>query len=152
MDRILHGYEHEEFNRFRDQPLKLSLWVAPNIELLSKNAADQRQLIKVWDLPDQTPQWMSVRVWLNSGAVPFLSWTNGISSKGNIRRVAEKHHPEVIRPTKTQMDAASLGNREMQAIVNKLDKNRENPLLSEVYHGPRVRIKKFSVTGPTYDR
>ena len=73
MDRILHGYEHEEFNRFRDQPLKLSLWVAPNIELLSKNAADQRQLIKVWDLPDQTPQWMSVRVWLNSGAVPFLS-------------------------------------------------------------------------------
>ncbi len=152
MDRILHGYEHEEFNRFRDQPLKLSLWVAPNIELLSKNAADQRQLIKVWDLADQTPQWMSVRVWLNKGAVPFLSWTNGISSKGNIRRVAEKHHPEVIRPTKTQIDAASLGNREMQAIVKKLDKNRENPLLSEVYHGPRVRIGKFSITGPMYDR
>ena len=41
----------------------------------------QRQLLKVWDLPDTQPDVFTQRVWLNKGAIPFVSWTNGISSK-----------------------------------------------------------------------
>ena len=62
--------------------LKLALWIAPQAALLEKNAADQRRLVKVWDLPDGEPEELTQRVWLEKGAIPFVSWTNGISSKG----------------------------------------------------------------------
>ena len=150
-NRLDHGYEHDEFERFRSQYLKLALWVAPNQELLSKNAADQRQLVSVHDLSDDGPRDLTVRVWMERGAIPFLSWTNGISSKGNIRRVAEKHHSEVIRATKTQRDAAQLGNKEAADQVAKLDGNSGNAILSDVYHGPRVRVHGMSIDGPQFD-
>ena len=105
----------------------------PEARLLNKNAADKRRLAKVWDLPDGRPDSFTAKVWLRKGAVPFVSWANGISSKGNIRRVAEKHHPEVIRATTTQLDAAKLGDPEAQALVEKLARNENNPLLSELY-------------------
>ncbi|MEM9367938.1 MAG: DUF1588 domain-containing protein [Planctomycetota bacterium] len=114
-NRVDHGYDHEEFERYQDEPLKMALWIAPNEALLAKNAADQRQLVKVWDLPDDQPKVFTQRIWLDKGGIPFMSWTNGVSSKGNIRRVAEKHHPEVIRATKTQRDAAKLGNGPLAA-------------------------------------
>lgn len=147
-NRLDHGYDHREFDRFKHQRLKLALWIAPEAKLLFKNAADQRRLAAIWDLPDSQPRDFTQRVWLNKGAVPFLSWTNGVSSKGNIRRVAEKYHPEVIRSTTTQRDAASLGDPEAQALVAKLAKNDGNPLLSEVYHGPRVQIYGLELQGP----
>lgn len=149
-NRLDHGYEHAEFDRFERQPLKLALWIAPDANLLEKNAADQRLLLDVWDLLDGKPKVFTKRVWLNSGAIPFVSWTNGVSSKGNIRRVAEKHHPEVIRATKTQIDAARLGDSEMQQLVANLAGNVNNKLLSEVYHGPRIRVWGMSVAGPDY--
>ncbi|MDV6031505.1 MAG: DUF1587 domain-containing protein [Phycisphaera sp. RhM] len=132
-NRLDHGYDHAEFDRYQTEPLKMALWIAPNEGLLAKSAADQRQLVKVWDLPDGKPAVFTQRIWLDQGAIPFVSWTNGVSSKGNIRRVAEKHHPEVIRATKTQRDAAKLGNQEAKSRVAKLDKNSNNKLLSEVY-------------------
>ncbi len=150
-NRLDHGYDHEEFDRFRSQRLKLALWIAPNAALLNKNAADQRQLLKVWDLPDGAPERFTYRVWLNKGAIPFVSWTNGISSKGNIRKVAEKHHPEVIRATKTQIDAADLGNPHEIERVRRLAGNRNNKLLSEVYHGPRVRVWNMDIQGPDFE-
>ena len=151
-NRLDHGYDHDEFERFKTFPLKMALWIAPEARFLSKNAADQRQLLKVWDLPDGEPEVFSQRVWLGKGAVPFISWTNGVSSKGNIRRVAEKHHPDVIRATKTQLDAAKLGNAETKALVEKLLKNADNKLLSEVYQGPRVRVWGMEIDGPQFDR
>lgn len=151
-NRLDHGYEHSEFDRYLTQRLKLALWIAPEAKLLDKNAADQRQLLKVWDLPDDHPDVLTQRVWLNQGAIPFVSWTNGVSSKGNIRRVAEKHHPEVIRATKTQLDAAKLGNPEAQALVAKLTTNANNKLLSEVYHGPRIRVWNMDIEGPNYEQ
>lgn len=150
-NRLDHGYDHDEFKRFRTQQLKMALWIAPNDRLLDKNAADQRQLLKVWDLPDGQPEVFSQRVWLNKGAIPFVSWTNGVSSKGNIRRVAEKHHPEVIRATTTQRDAAELGNPEAKALVEKLAENENNKLLSEVYHGPRIRVWNMDIEGPNFE-
>ena len=147
-NRLDHGYDHREFGRFKTFPLKLALWIAPQAQLLSKNAAEQRRLVKVWDLPDGQPNRFSHRVWLGKGSIPFLSWTNGVSSKGNIRRVAEKYHPEVIRATKTQLDAASLGDPKAQALVARLKKNTNNKLLSQVYHGPRVRIWAMEIEGP----
>ncbi|MEM9643587.1 MAG: DUF1592 domain-containing protein [Planctomycetota bacterium] len=150
-NRLDHGYEHEEFERFKTFPLKMALWVAPEARFLEKNAADQRRLLRVWDLPDTSPEEFTHRVWLQQGAIPFVSWTNGVSSKGNIRRVAEKHHPEVIRATNTQLDSAKLGNLDDRALVARLMKNEENPLLSEVYRGPRIRVWNMEIDGPDYD-
>ena len=151
-NRLDHGYDHDEFERYRSQALKMALWIAPTARLLEKNAADQRRLVTVWDLPDDEPELFTRRVWLGKGAVPFVSWTNGISSKGNIRRVAEKHHPEVIRATKTQLDGAKLGDPELQALVELLAKNNDNPLLSEVYQGPRMRVWNLDIEGPVFDQ
>ena len=106
-NRLDHGYEHVEFDRYINEPLKLALWIAPEARLLNKNAADKRRLAKVWDPPDGRPDSFTARVWLRKGQI-FASWANGISSKGNIRRVAENHHPEVIRATTTQLDESSL--------------------------------------------
>lgn len=149
-NRLDHGYDHSEFKRFEKFPLKLALWVAPNFALLGKNAADQRRLVKVWDLPDGEPEVFTQRVWLGKGAIPFVSWTNGISSKGNILRVAREYHPEVIRATKTQLDSAQLGNADAKAVVAELSKNENNKLLSEVYHGPRIRVWGMEIEGPLF--
>ena len=151
-NRLNHGYEYREFERFIDQPLKLSLWIAPDVTLLDKNAADQRQLVKIWDLPDGQPKTLSQRVRLRKGAIPFISWTNGVKSKGTIRRVAEKYHPEVIRATKTQQDAAKLGNQEAKDLVERLTKNAGNKIVSDVYRGPRVRIWSLDIEGPHVDQ
>ena len=151
-NRLDHGYEHREFERYRKFPLKMALWIAPEARLLDKNAADQRRLVQVWDLPDGEPEIFTQRVWLGQGAIPFVSWTNGVSSKGNIRRVAEKHHPVVIRATKTQLDSARLGNARNKALVAKLLKNNNNKLLSEVYHGPRIRVWGMDIEGPEFEQ
>lgn len=151
-NRLDHGYQHVEFDRYLQTRLKLALWIAPEARLLEKNASDQRRLAQVWDLPDGEPEVFRTRVWLRKGAIPFVSWANGVSSKGNIRRVAEKHHPQVIRATQTQLDAAQLGDPEFKSLVAKLAQNKDNPLLSEVYHGPRVRIWKMDISGPVHDQ
>jgi hypothetical protein len=151
-NRLDHGYEHEEFEKYQKHPLKMALWIAPEARLLEKNAADQRRLANVWDLPDGQPEIFTQRVWLGKGAIPFVSWTNGISSKGNIRKVAEKHHPEVIRANKTLLDAASLGDPEAKALVAVLMKNKDNKLLSEVYQGPRMRVWGMDIEGPTFEQ
>ena len=151
-NRLDHGYDHEEFDRFRTQRLKMALWIAPTARLLDKNAADQRHLLNVWDLPDGEPAVFIHRVWLNQGAIPFISWTNGVSSKGNIRKVAEKNHPEVIRATKTQIDAAQLGDPSEIERVARLASNANNKLLSEVYHGPRIRVWGMEIEGPDFEQ
>lgn len=151
-NRLDHGYRHGEFDRYQDFPLKMALWIAPEARLLGKTAADQRRLLKVWDLPDGQPEVFEQRVWLGRGAIPFVSWTNGVSSKGNIRKVAEKYHPEVIRATKTQLDSARLGNAREKARVAELLRNRDNKLLSEVYHGPRIRVWEMDIEGPIFDQ
>lgn len=150
-NRLNHGYSHSEFEKYQKFPLKMALWIAPEARLLEKNAADQRRLLKVWDLPDGQPEIFTQRVWLGKGAIPFVSWTNGVISKGNIRKVAEKYHPEVIRATKTQLDSANLGNAKEKARVAKLLNNKDNKLLSEVYHGPRIRVWGMDIEGPTFD-
>ncbi|HBV62295.1 MAG TPA: hypothetical protein DEF45_04665 [Rhodopirellula sp.] len=151
-NRLSHGYEHAEFERYKQEPLKLALWIAPEARLLDKNAADQRRLTEVWDLPDGRPTVLSTKVWLRKGAIPFVSWANGISSKGNIRRVAEKHHAEVIRATTTQIDAAKLGDLAAQKLVKELERNKNNPLLSERYHGPCVRVWNMDISGPIHEQ
>ncbi len=151
-NRTDHGYNHQPFDIYQKRPLKMALWIAPEARLLEKNAADQRHLIKVWDLPDGQPEVFTQRVWLGKGAVPFVSWTNGVSSKGNIRKVAEAHHPEVIRATKTLLDAASLGDPVAKQQAEQLLKNANNPLLSEVYHGPRMRVWGMDIEGPSYEQ
>ena len=151
-NRLDHGYQHQEFDRFTKEKLKLALWIAPEAALLEKNAADQRRLVKVWDLPDGEPEELTQRVWLEKGAIPFVSWTNGISSKGNIRRVAERYHPEVIRATQTQLDAAALGDPQAKTLVDQLKENEGNALLSEVYRGPRVRIWEMKIEGPDVEQ
>ncbi len=151
-NRLDHGYDHKEFERFKTQRLKMALWIAPDASLLQKNAADQRQLLEVWDLPDGEPDTFTKQVWLDKGSIPFISWTNGVSSKGNIRRVAELHHPEVIRATTTELDAAKLGIPEAKLRVAKLSENANNPLLSDVYQGPRLRVWSMAIEGPYFEQ
>ena len=151
-NRLNHGYTSSAFDRFKNQRLKMALWIAPNAALLDKNAADQRQLVKVRDLPDETPKVFRERIQLRKGAIPFVSWTNGVSSKGTIRRVAEQHHPEVIRATTTQRDAAKLGDPDAKELVARLAKNVDNKLVSDVYRGPRMRVWGMNIEGPHVDQ
>ena len=75
-----------------------------------------------WDLPDGEPEELTQRYgWKRSD--PVRRWTNGISSKGNIRRVAERYHQEVIRATQTQLDAAALGDPQAKTLVDQLKEN-----------------------------
>ena len=136
-NRLDHGYEHREFEKYQKFPLKMALWIAREARLLEKNAADQRRLLKVWDLPDGQPAVFTQRVWLEKGAIPFVSWTNGISSKGNIRRVAEKYHPEVVRATNTQLDSAKLGNaRNKVRVAELLKKSRQQAAVGSLSRAP----------------
>ena len=97
-NRLDHGYQHQEFDRFTKEKLKLALWIAPEAALLEKNAADQRRLVKVWDLPTANPKnspneygWKKERSRSSVGPM-------GLARK-EIYDVAESYHPEVIRNT-----------------------------------------------------
>jgi hypothetical protein len=150
-NRLDHPYGPDEFVRYRTQPLKMALWIAPEARLLDKNAQDGRRLVNTWDLPDGAPRDFVARVWMTKGSIPFVSWANGQASKGAIRKIAEKFHPEVIRPTDTELDAARLGDPEAITLVERLKKNANNPLMSEVFRGPMMRVWGMEIEGPSYE-
>lgn len=151
--RIDHGYDPQLYSRDVDltQPLKLGIWIAPEAKLLLKSASAGRILAGIYDLDDDRPRETVVKIWLTKGSTPFLSWTNGISSKGIIRRVSERYHPETLRVTPTLQDAADAGDEEAKARIAKIIKTGGKAVLSDVYHGPRVRVHDFTITGPDYD-
>jgi len=151
--RIDHGYDPQLYIRDVDltQPLKLGIWIAPEAKLLLKSASAGRILAGIYDLDDDRPRDFVVKIWLTKGSTPFLSWTNGISSKGIIRRVAERYHPETLRVTPTLQDAADAGDEEAKARIAKITKTGGKAVLSDVYHGPRVRVHDFTIAGPDYD-
>ena len=150
INRLDHPYANEDFEYDFRQPMKLGMWIAPTPDLLIKGASEGRRLVKVFDLVDEEAKVYSATVWLTKGSTPFVHWVNGFSSKGTIRKVGEKYHPEVMRPKQYAEDMAKNGGVEAGQQLKERAKNSKNRLLSEVYDGPRVRIFSMEIEGPHY--
>ncbi len=150
INRLDHPYADKDFEYDFRQPMKLGMWIAPTPDLLIKGASEGRRLIKVFDLVDEEARVYSATVWLTKGSTPFVHWVNGFSSKGTIRKVGEKYHPEVMRPKQYAEDMAKNGGVEAGRQLKERAKNTKNRLLSEVYDGPRVRIFSMEIEGPHY--
>jgi mono/diheme cytochrome c family protein len=151
--RLDHRYDARLYVKEIDltQPLKLGVWVAPEPRLLLKSASAGRILAGMYDLEDDQPRDFVAKLWLTKGSTPFLSWANGISSKGVIQKVSKKFHPETLQVTPTLQDAADRGDENAKARIAKIRKNGRKAVLSDVYHGPRVRVHDFTIEGPIYD-
>ncbi len=150
INRLDHPYSNKDFEYDFRQPMKLGMWIAPTPNLLVKGASDGRRLVKIFDLVDEEAKVYSATVWLTKGSTPFVHWVNGFSSKGTIRKVGEKYHPEVMRPKQYAEDMAKNGGIEAGQQLKDRAKNSKNRLLSEVYDGPRVRIYSLEIEGPHY--
>ena len=150
INRLDHPYTNKDFEYDFRQPMKLGMWIAPTPNLLVKGASEGRRLVKIFDLVDEEAKVFSATVWLTKGSTPFVHWVNGFSSKGTIRKVGEKYHPEVMRPKQYAEDMAKNGGIEAGQQLKDRAKNTKNPLLSEVYEGPRVRIYSLEIEGPHY--
>ncbi|MDC0293753.1 DUF1592 domain-containing protein [Mariniblastus sp.] len=150
INRLDHPYTDKDFEYDFRQPMKLGMWIAPTPDLLVKGASEGRRLVKVFDLVDEEAKVYSATVWLTKGSTPFVHWVNGFSSKGTIRKVGEKYHPEVMRPKQYAEDMAKNGGIEAERQLKERAKNTKNRLLSEVYEGPRVRIFSMAIEGPHY--
>ncbi|PHS10443.1 MAG: hypothetical protein COA78_11295 [Blastopirellula sp.] len=148
--RVNSPYDPKFFDIDMTHPLKMGLWIAPTYELLNKRAAEGRKFVALFDLKDDEPDVYEATVWLTKRSTPFVHWSNGVSSKGTIKNVSEKYHPEVIRANNTLIDAAERGDKEAAALVEKLAKNENSQAMSEVYVGPRVRVYHMEIEGPIY--
>lgn len=140
MSRLDHPYEARDFQTDLTEPLKMGIVVAPELRLLGKNAHEGRRPVKVFDLADEVPTNYVVTVWMEKGSAPFVHWVNGVSSKGTIRKVADKYHPEVVR---TQDYLLQEGLAE--------SKNLDSQTIGEVYDGPRIRVHSMEIIGPVYE-
>ncbi len=150
INRLDHPYTNKDFEYDFRQPMKLGMWIAPTPDLLVKGASEGRRLVQIFDLVDEETRVYSATVWLTKGSTPFVHWVNGFSSKGTIRKVGEKYHPEVMRPKQYAEDMAKNGGVEAERQLKERAQNAQNRLLSEVYDGPRVRIFSMEIEGPHY--
>jgi len=141
INRLDHPYSNSDFKMDFSEPMKLGLVIAPEPRLLQKNAHEGRRNVAVFDLADEVPTDYEAVVWLEKGSTPFVHWSNGVASKGTIRKVADKYHPEVVR---TQDYLLQEGLAEA--------KNLDNKTIGEVYEGPRLRVHSLEITGPTYEK
>ena len=140
MSRLDHPYEASDFQTDLTEPLKMGIVVAPELRLLGKNAHEGRRPVKVFDLADEVPTDYEVTVWMEKGSAPFVHWVNGVSSKGTIRKVADKYHPEVVR-TRDYLLQEGLAEA----------KNLDSKTIGEVYDGPRIRVHSMEIIGPVYE-
>tara|TARA_B100000212_G_scaffold340589_2_gene321600 strand:- start:10970 stop:13495 length:2526 start_codon:yes stop_codon:yes gene_type:complete len=141
INRLDHPYSNSDFKMDFSEPMKMGLVIAPEPRLLRKNAHEGRRNVAIFDLADEVPTDYEVLVWLEKGSTPFVHWSNGVASKGTIRKVADKYHPEVVR---TQDYLLEEGLAE--------PKNLGNKTIGEVYEGPRLRVHSLEITGPTYEK
>lgn len=141
INRLDHPYSNSDFKMDFSEPMKMGLVIAPEPRLLRKNAHEGRRNVAVFDLADEVPTDYEAVVWLEKGSTPFVHWSNGVASKGTIRKVADKYHPEVVR---TQDYLLQEGLAEA--------KNLDNKTIGEVYEGPRLRVHSLEITGPTYEK
>ena len=141
INRLDHPYSNTDFKMDFSEPMKMGLVIAPEPRLLRKNAHEGRRNVAVFDLADEVPTDYEAVVWLEKGSTPFVHWSNGVASKGTIRKVADKYHPEVVR---TQDYLLQEGLAEA--------KNLDNKTIGEVYEGPRLRVHSLEITGPNYEK
>ena len=141
INRLDHPYSNSDFKMDFSEPMKMGLVIAPEPRLLRKNAHEGRRNVEVFDLADEVPTDYEAVVWLEKGSTPFVHWSNGVASKGTIRKVADKYHPEVVR---TQDYLLQEGLAEA--------KNLDNKTIGEVYEGPRLRVHSLEITGPNYEK
>jgi len=141
INRLDHPYSNSDFKMDFSEPMKMGLVIAPEPRLLRKNAHEGRRNVAVFDLADEVPTDYEAVVWLEKGSTPFVHWSNGVASKGTIRKVADKYHPEVVR---TQDYLLQEGLAEA--------KNLDNKTIGEVYEGPRLRVHSLEITGPNYEK
>ncbi|MBT5167357.1 MAG: DUF1592 domain-containing protein [Opitutales bacterium] len=140
INRLDHPYSDSDFKMDFSEPLKMGLVIAPEPRLLQKNAHEGRRDVAIFDLADEVPTDYEATVWLEKGSTPFFHWSNGVSSKGTITKVAAKYHPEVVR-TKDYLLQEGLAET----------KNLDSKTIGQVYEGPRVRVYSMELTGPVYE-
>ena len=140
INRLDHPYSNADFKMDFSEPMKMGLVIAPEPRLLQKNAHEGRRDVAVFDLADEVPTDYEATVWLEKGSTPFVHWSNGVSSKGTITKVAAKYHPEVVR-TKDYLLLEGLAKAQ----------NLENKTIGDVYEGPRLRVHSLEITGPVYE-
>ena len=140
-NRLTHPYQAKDFPMDLSKKMKMGLVIANDSRALTKNAAENRRLVNVFELTDNKALWYESEVWIDKGGTPFVHWINGSGkTKKFIREIAKKYHPEVMgnlnrsKGTYTGSDAGVL----------------KGKVLSEVYDGPGMRFYRIEIEGPLY--
>ncbi len=105
-------------------------------------------LVEVFDLADDKPQVYEAKAWMPAGSSPFVHWINGIgASKGPLRKIIERYHPEARRKTPYEVDRLKAAGLPVpkDALVQKI-------WISDLYKGPRVRIFEITIERPLHDQ
>ncbi|QGJ69342.1 Cytochrome c domain-containing protein [Planctomycetales bacterium 10988] len=138
-----HPYDPEIYRCDLGMPLKMGLWHVPERDLLLPGASEGRVFVEAFDLKDNEPSTFEVMVWLPAGSTPYVHWINGQgSSKPVLAQVQPEYHPETERLNPVEID-------ELRARGEEIPPQPENqPYLSDVYEGPRVRLHGMTLEGP----
>ena len=142
-----HRYNSAIYKNDLSVPLQMGIWHVPHFDFLKPGASEGRVMVKVVDLPDNTPEVFEVVAWMPKGSTPYVNWMNGMgSSKGVLERVIKAYHPEAIRLSQTRIDqlraTGELGPDETL---------EQEHFISDVYEGPRVRVFEISLEGPLHE-
>ena len=140
-NRLTHPYDAKDFPMDLSKKMKMGLVIANDRRALTKNAAENRRLVQVYELEDNKPGWYESEVWIDKGGTPLVHWINGSGkTKKFIREIAQKYHPEVMgnlnrsKGTYNGTDAGVIKGR----------------VLSDVYDGPVMRFYRIEIEGPFY--
>lgn len=139
INRLDNGYDPRMIPADLSQPMQLGLYVANEESGLTAAGEKHRQRVGLWDLPDGEAKDHVVTVWLDRGAIPFVNWDNGPGpSDWWMRDVLKRFHTDVEFRGKEGAHAWHIKGKD--AVPGRL--------VSHVWRGPRIRIRKFTLTGP----
>lgn len=97
-------------------------------------------IVHAVELPDDHYVTVRVRIWLDRGTVPYLSWIDG-PPKGTLNSIINELHkydPTVQPPKKHVRESFDLTNERYS-------------ILQHLYRGPEIRLSEWQVRGPLRD-
>lgn len=137
--RLTHPYDPIMIPANLQQPMQLSLYIAPQSEGLVAGGKVFRKKVALWDLEDHKKKIFKTRVWLNRGSIPFLNWDNGPGpSDWWMRDICKTYHTDIEFKGKEGAHAWHI-------IGKNLVPGR---MVSDVWKGPVMRIHHLSLNGP----
>ncbi len=131
-----HPYDRELIGTDVTEPLRLGIIAASARPGSSRKNQPGDAGVATLRLPDDKPEWLEARVWLDKGCQPRLAYLNGPDFFKPIARLLPKRHPEMFK-----------------SAVQKPG-NRGLPWTSAVTaaHTPRIRLFEMEIEGPLYDQ